>query len=402
MTFIRETVSDFAYLNQKSPDGRLRTSSQISVGDYKQHVNNAAGQFNTVEIAGGLATYEGAAIGATTLTTTATLGDAVIRQSYQWHPYFAGKPTKIELTASRFDVEASVQKRMGYFSSSIVSPYTATLDGMYFENDGTTLRCRVTRAGVTVFNLEQANWLNQDKLANYDPADFNFYVIDFLYLGGAVINFWILTEYGLTLIAQYQHINVDVNTFVKSPNQPIRYEIISDGGAGTFNHICSDVAVEGLPSRVGVERTYNNGFTATPTLTADNRYALLGIRLADRRVPIDIRRLSVLSGSSDDLLVELYYGGTTVGTPTWLPITFTNMEGFVGTSLGAAANLVHSGGVRVFSEYMRGDESLAPAIDNARRLGSYIDGSMEEAYLCITPLTANATGVGAIDWVEFL
>jgi hypothetical protein len=402
MTFIRQTVSDLNYLNQKSADGRLRISNQISVGDYKQHLDNAGGLFNTEEIAGGLATYEGSVTGGTTLTTTASAGDAAIRQSYQWHPYFAGKPLKIELTASRFDVEANVTKRMGYYSSSTVSPYTATLDGMYFENDGTTIRCKVTRAGTDVFDLAQSSWLNQDKTGSYDPTDFNFYVIDFLYLGGAVVNFWILTEYGLTLIATYQHINVDVNTFVKSPNQPVRYEIVSQGAAGTFNHICSDVAVEGAIARVGAERTFNTDSTATPTLTTGTRYAVLGIRQADRRVPIDIRALSILSGTADDLLVELYYGGTTVGTPTWSPIAFTNMTGFAGHTLGAAANLVHSGGVRIYSEYMRGEESLSPSLDNARRLGSFIDGNYEEAYLCVTGLTANATAVGAINWVEFL
>jgi len=402
MTFIKQTISDLGYLNQKSADGRLRVSNQISLGDYKQHLDNAGGLFNTAEIAGGLATYEGSLTGGTTLTTTASAGDAAIRQSYQWHPYYAGKPLKVELTASRFDVEASVTKRMGYYSSSTVSPYTATLDGMYFENDGTTLRCKVTRAGTDVFDLAQASWLNQDKTTSYDPTDFNFYVIDFLYLGGAIINFSILTENGLILVAQYQHINVDVNTFVKSPNQPVRYEIVSQGAAGTFNHICSDVAVEGTIIRTGAERTYNNGFTATPSLTSDTRYALLGIRQADRRVPVDIRHISVLSGSTDDLLVELYYGGTTVGAPSWGAIPFSNMTGFVGTDLGVAANLVHSGGVRVFSQYMRGEETASPSIQNARRLGSYIDGTYEEAYLCITPTTANATAVGTINWIEFL
>jgi hypothetical protein len=401
MTFIKEHVADLGYLAQKSADGRLRTSSQISQGDYKQINDLAGGSWNTELIGGGTATYEGDAVGGTELAVTAVSGDAVIRQTYQWHNYFAGKPLKVELTASAFQPQSTVTKRMGYFSSSTASPFSASLDGFFFESDGTTLRCKIYRNGTEIFNLPQASWLNQDKLGSFDSSAFNFYVIDFLYLGGAVANFWILTEFGLTKVATYQHINVDQNTFIKSPNQPLRYEISTTGSAGNFNHICCDVAVEGLLSRVGAERTYNTGFTETATLTADNRYAILGIRQAFRNQIIDIRRLSVLSGTADDLLVELYYGGVTVGSPTWGAIPFTYMEGFLGTSLGAVANAVHSGGVRIFGQYVRGAESLATVVDNARRLGSYIDGNLEEAYLCVTPLTANATVVGGIEWVEF-
>lgn len=394
-------TTNLGYQNQKSPDGRLRTSSQLSLGDYKQFANNASGQYHTVLIGTGAATYESGLTGGTALAVTSNL-DAAIRQTYQWHNYFAGKPQKIELTASRFHTESNVIKRFGYYSSNTTTPFNSTLDGMYFENDGTTIRCKVMRAGTEIFNKPQANWENQNQLAAYDPTDFNFYVIDFLYLGGAVVNFYILTSYGLTLIATYQHINVDVSTFIKSPNQPVRYEIRSTGGAGVFNQICADVAVEGLVTNVGANRSWDMGSTPMTGLAANTRYALMGIRLANRNIVAEISKLSVLSTANDNILVHLYIGGTLVGTPTWSAITYTNMEGWQGSISGSIANNVHSGGVRISSAYVKADSGQTNGNDTLRRIGSYIDGTVEQLYLTVTPLSAGAAAVAAINWNEYI
>jgi len=402
MAYLAQT--DLGYKNQKASDGRLRIASQISLGDYKQYLNDAGGQFNTETIGTGSYTYEGALTGGTTLQVSTT-SDVVIRQTYQWHNYFAGKPQKIELTASKFDTEANVTKRFGYFSSTTSTPFDNSKDGFYFENDGTEIKCVVSRAGTIVYSLSQSNWLNQSAhSATYDPADFNFYVIEFLYLGGAIVRFSLQTPSGLVKIAEYTHINVDVNTFVKSPNQPIRYEIRSTGGSGTFNHICSDVATEGLGEETGALRTYNTNTTGLTSMLANTRYALLGIRqaTASRNIIFASRIISLVSASNDDLLIEIIFGGTTVGTPTWTAIPFTNAEGFKGSSLGAVANAIHSGGVSVYSGYVGNNEGSNELVMTTRRLGSYINGATEELYLCVTPVSVAATAYGAINWLEFI
>lgn len=401
MTFIRK--ADFNYRNQLSVDGRTRISPQILIGDYKQHNDIAGGSYNTELIGTGAFVYENSGVGATELQVTTT-SDAVVRQSYQWHNYFAGKPTKSELTASYFQPQTDVIKRMGYFSATTTTPFDANKDGMYFESSGGTIFCKVLRNGTEVFSLAQSSWLNQSELSAYDPTDFNFYMIEFLYLGGAIVNFWIETEFGLTKVASYQHINVDQNTFVKSPTQPIRYEIRSTGGAGVFNQICANVVVEGFDATIGIVNSHNNGSDTVSIPVAGTRYAMLGIRQAatSRNIVIDIRSVSILANSSDNLLVELYFGGTTATAPTFNPLAFSNIEGFDANTLATAPERIHSGGVKIASLYAAGGGTQDVQADASRRLGSYINGAVEEAYICATPLTTNANGSAAINWTEFI
>lgn len=401
MTFIKESIAVLNYRGQLSPDGRQRISSQILAGDYKQHNDAAEGNFNTETINGGAFVYENSAVGGTELQVTTT-NDAVIRQTYQWHNYFAGKPLKAEFTASYFQPQTDVIKRMGYFSSNTTTPFDSNKDGMYFESSGGTVHCKVLRNGTEVFSQAQGSWLNQNELGSYDPADFNFYVIDFLYLGGAVVNFWVLTEFGLTKIASYQHINVDQNTFVKSPNQPIRYEIRSTGGAGVFNHICSDVVVEGFDNNVGLVRSFNNGTTTVDVASTGVRYALLGVRQGanNRNTVLDFIDVDVLSTTPDNLLVELIYGGSTATPAIWNPLS--SVDVFDGNDLAAPADRVHTGGDIIMSAYVVGDGTLSKTVNSVRRIGSLIDGTREEAYVCITSLGANADVVVALNWTEFI
>jgi len=403
MTLIRQTLSNLNFGNQLSPDGRTRISNQLLQGDYKQHNDIAGGSYNTETIGAGAFSYENSAVGATELQVSANL-DACIRQTYQWHNYFAGKPTKVELTASYFQPQTDVIKRMGYFSSTTTTPFDANKDGIYFESSGGTISCKVDRNGTNVFSLAQTNWLNQPELGSFDPSAFNFYVIDFLYLGGAIVNFWVLTEYGLVKIASYQHINVDQNTFIKSPNQPVRYEIRSTGGAGVFNHICSDVVSEGFDQGVGTIKSFSNGGDTVSVNSVGVRYALLGVRhkALNRNVIFDFKSISILASSADDLLVEFYFGGTIVGTPVWNDITFSYAQGFNAGDIGTVADRVHSGGVLLSSRYIRGGNADNQILQTSRRLGSYINGTLEEAYICVTPLTSNANAAVSLDWTEFI
>lgn len=404
MTWIREV--ELGTPIQQTADQRVRYSSQVSIGDYKQHTDPAQGYFDRAVIGAGTWDYQQTGTGATRMIVTSGT-DAVIAQSYQWHNYYAGKPIKVELTASEFHAETEVSKSIGYYSSTVTTPFETDFDGFMFHNDGTELSCRIYRDGVLMFDKKFGDWDNQELLTNFDPEKFNLYMIDFLYLGGAACRFWVMTEYGLVKVAEYQHIGVDAGTFVKSPNQPIRYEIRSSGGNGGLNHICADVAVEGITSPVGFPFGFNMGATTMSSLNTATRYALLGVRHLTnganyRNFVQELRSVSVVGQTADDLLIEIFIGGTLAGTPTWTPIPFTHMEGFAGQLIGGIASSVHSGGVRIHSGYLRGNDSSEVFVQTARRIGSFIDGTSEIMYLCVTPLTNNATVAGGINMYELV
>jgi len=411
MTFIKETSLNFR--SQLNAAGRLRTSNQRSQNAYLQLNQKDTVRFDEETSGGGeTSTYEGNGVGSVNMTVT-TNNEFVIRQGKEWAYYYPGKPLKAELTASKFQSQTDITKRMGYFSSSTVSPFTSNLDGFLFESDGTDQYCCIYRNGTQLARVAKSNWLNQNELVNYNPEDFNFYVIEFLYLGGAVVNFWILTEFGLTLVYSYQHINVDQNVFLKSPNQPIRYEIRSGAAsaAGEFNHICADVATEGdRNDEISISRSADIGSEPITGLLEDTRYALLGVRLksASRNIVTDVYGLSVLAANADQLLVTIFAGGTLAANDSGVGFVDDSnsnlqiLDGFAVQAAGNVADLVHSGGIKLLSFVMQGDSDKDQILQNSRRLGSLIDGTTDEIYLTVTPITNNAQALAAINWKELI
>ena len=409
MTLLKQANLNFR--NQLNPAGRMRTSNQRSQLAFLQAKEKSTSFSEETSGGSETSTYEADGAGSVNMGVTAS-GEYVIRQSKEWAYYYPGKPLKVELTASNFDNEANITKRIGYFSSSTAAPYTANLDGFFFESDGTDHYVCIYRNGTQVLKVGTSSWLNQSEIANWDPADFNFYVIEFLYLGGAVAEFSVLTEFGLTKVYSYQHINVDNNVFVKSPNQPVRYEIRSGAAAaGTLNHICSDVATEGdREDEISNAHSYSLGSNLIAGLQEDVRYALIGLRLKStaREVVADVYGLSVLSASADQLLVEIYDGGTLAANDSGVGFvddansSLSILDGYDVQVAGNIADLVHTGGKPLLGFLMSGNSDKDSILENARRLGSELDGTMNELYVCVTPITNNASATLVKNWKEFI
>jgi len=161
-------------------------------------------------------------------------------------PYFSGKSQEVEITFDNFGLQAGVIKRIGYFSTSAVAPYTATPDGFYLENDGTTYRLVVWNNGVPILNLDWTLWIGYSKIQNYNWNNFTIIAFDYLWLGGSDLKFYIQLPSGtFELIHTYEHAGNATGTFTKSPNQPLRYEIRSTSGLGSVKAVCSQVSTEG-------------------------------------------------------------------------------------------------------------------------------------------------------------
>jgi len=400
MTFIRKNS-----LLETNVAGRVRTSNQRSQIGYLQAFAKDLDRFDEETAGTATSVYEGNGIGSVNMVV-ATSGDFVIRKGKEANYYYPGNPQKIELTCSKFQNQTNVTKRMGYYSSSTVSPFSASLDGFTFESDGSEHYVRIYRSGTVVWELPSAQWLRQDKVSVWSPENFGFYVIEFLYLGGAIAQFKILIGDELVTVAEYTHAGVDINTFVKSPNQPIRYEIRSDAAsaAGEFNHMCGDVASEGIGEDISIPRAFNNGAVPLTSLTANVRYAFIGLRLKSTELlqVADVYGLSVLAASTDQFLVELFLGGTVV-SPTWadIPNSFMQgMDGYAVANAGALGDIVHSGGVLLTDFYMEAETSKESILENARRLGSLIDGTPEEIFVCLTSIGANAQALASINWKQ--
>lgn len=212
-------------------------------------------------------------------------GQYEIRQSRQYFPYASGYPKVAEITFQDFQLQAGVIKRYGLFSSSATAPYTANYDGWYVESNGddNTYYLVVVNNGTEKLRLPWTQWSGYANIADYNWENFTVTLTDFLWLGGAVLRTFLKTDVGFVLAHQFDYSGTAKGVFMRSPNQPLRYEIRSTTGSGTFTTICSQVATEGAVSVTGKTSAI---FNSTPlnTNTVGVTYALRGVRsLASRR-----------------------------------------------------------------------------------------------------------------------
>ena len=352
--------------------GRKRVSLLNTLLDLKQFNNNAPQFYDRENINGATQTWS-KAVGGVTMSVTSN-GDAAISQSFMYAPYFAGKSQLIELTANGCHNEAGVTKRVGYFSSNSVSPFDSNKDGIWFESDGTNYRYRIQKDGVDIFN--------EIDTSGIDFSKFNILVIQFLYLGGTAVKFGWIVSGGVQWKTSYTHAGLVANTFINSPNQPVRYEIRSTGGAGSLGQICAQVASEGSTGEIGTSRAVECDDLQANSVGVD--YAAIGLRLKSdyKNIRIDKEAVELIAETNDDFKWRLCLNPTISGTFTYAGVDQSSFEAAIGDGTQVATDL----GVVVDSGFGTGNSQISRDFKNQRRIGSKIDGTMETLVLVITPI----------------
>jgi len=380
---------------QSDAGGRVRVSQLNTLGDYKPLVNDLSFFYDTVEIGGGSSNwnYNSAWFD----LSVSSDGDAVIKQTYQRHPYSSGKSHYPEFTFMYFEPDDDVIKRAGYFRSSAIAPYTAGFDGIYLESSNGTVKLKIDRIGINMVTIEQAAWDNQTAADNIDWDNFNVFFIDFLWLGGTGVRLFNIQDGVPVLLHTYVHAGTTDSTMIRSPNLPMRYEMRSTGGNGFFNPICAQVSSEGEVSPTGAVRSVNMGSTKCDANAVGTCYALVGIQLQSDHedTAIDILKLSVSATTNDDFLWELRLNPTVAGTFTMSPVADSSIE----YAVGDTTNTV-TGGYIIKSGYGQGNSAVNDVSESARRLGMAIDGTSDMLLLCVTPLGANLDIYGAMTFRE--
>lgn len=340
-------------------------------------------------------------------TMSVTSGQFLIRNSRRFFHYFSGKSQTMEFTFRQFQPEANVVKRVGYFSSNAVTPFNTNKDGFWLESDGTTIRLIISRLGTEVYNVPIASWSGYDDLAEYQSLPFwsNFSVlaVDYLWLGGAVLRLWVKTSNGFTLahVVEYAGSAGADSVFIASPNQPIRYEIRSTTGAGTFVDVCSQIAVEGLTGQSGMSRSVNTGTTGIVLATIGTTYPLIAIRkqVAFRDIASEINNLQVfVSSTSDNLLWSLQVNPTLSAAFTYTAVANSSMEYSNGSGTVTSPGTIIASGIITSGSIV--DNKILE--DNfLSYLGSTLANVMDVYCLCGTPITSNITSFSQIGYKEY-
>lgn len=380
--------------------GRKRVSQITTLGDYKTLGQDRTLLFDNQGTGAG-------AWGGNLYTMSVTAGQWRVRQSKQYHPYFSGKSQIIEATFDNFHAEANVTKRVGYFSSNAGSPFDATYDGFWLENDGTTISLKATRAGTETLSVALASWSGYANLAEYQTVstwqNFTVVLFDFLWLGGAVLRVWVRTAAGFVLAHIFNYPGTAQNVFILSPNQPLRYEIRSTTGSGTFRYICAQVATEGAINESGLSRSVRTAHTGVACTTAGTSYPLLAVRknatYRDTAVQLITQQVFVTS-AADQIIWELQLNPTLSAGLTYGSVVNSAIQ----SASGNGTITVTSPGT-VLATGMLSQNTLVPngaLVQNFLAfLGSTLANAMDEIVLVGTGITAGVTTVCEITVKEF-
>jgi hypothetical protein len=341
-----------------------------------------------------------------------TSGQFVVRQTKRFNPYSSGKSQLVECTFDNFQIQANTVKRVGYFSSNAVSPYASNYDGVWLENDGTTIRLRAARLGVSTADIPWTSWDNYSLISGYNWANFTIAIFDFLWLGGSQLRLFIKTDAGFILAHTFKYAGSSPDTFIYSPNQPVRYEIRSTTGVGSFRYICSAVSVEGAHDdegyNVSVQSLSTNAIPSNTVATIGTTYPILAVRKKVAFRDMTCRFIGTglnLIANSDAGRWSIQLNPTLSAPLTFGDLTPVNgIERALGSTTAPITITVTTQGKILASGIVSANTSIQSGVfekDFLSYLGCSINNTMDVLVLCFTPITASITLNATMTFKEY-
>ena len=370
---------------------RARVSELTTQMDLKQLHDNLPLFFDIEEVNG--ATVVHSTSDAWSTITTTNSGDAAVIQTRQFGNYPSGKPAEVLQSFSNFDTVAGQEIRIGYFSSSNTTPFDTGYDGYFLASIDGTVSLQVWKDGALNVSVDQANW--DDPL---DGTGKSGKIIDwskvqllrttFLWPEIDGLNIYFKIDGQMIKAHQMSFDNSAGVVFMSSPNQPIRYEVRQTGVTPIeFSYICAAFGIDGADNVLGVTGAIDDDGTRLNANNINNWYYAIGIRLqaTKKDALIDILGGSLLAATNDNFLYRILYNPTYSGS-----VTYTDINNYaVSYGLGATANTITTDGTILFSGSGAQASATQFILDNAKRLGSAIDGTLDEIVIAVKPLTSN-------------
>lgn len=378
---------------------RVRVSQLNTLGDYKE-LNYAHSLLWEQDGTGTIAWATNK------VNLSVTSGQWIVRQSHRHHQYFSGKSQAVECTFDGFAPQTNVIKRFGYFSSNFVSPFDSNYDGFWVESSGGSISLKCSRDGTATLSIDITAWSGYDALLEYQNVstwdNFTVCFFDFLWLGGAVLRLWVKTSAGFILAHVFHYSGTAKDVFILSPNQPVRYEIRSTTGTGSFRYICAQVSTEGSIDESGLSRGVNTGTTAMVLGSVGVKYPVKAIRRASAAhdAVIRLEDISINIASNDRALYTVEINPTLSAALTYAAVANSSFEQASGNgtiTVTAAGTIIANGYVSSGSPI-----SSTPMINNfLAKLGGTLTGVEDQYVLCITPITSNLSAFAAMNVKEY-
>ena len=410
-SFIGSNSSEVTVKAADSPSidafARLRVSNPITIFDSKQiHDNQALFWDDQEETGTGTSSTHDPNRAGTTIAVGTGAGKRT-RQTFMRFNYQAGKSQLILMTfvMNKTGGGTGITKTIGYGDDD---------NGIFLQDiegvKNITIRSNATGTPVDIA-IPQTDW-NIDKMdgtgASGITLDFTksqIFIIDFEWLGVGRVRTGVVVDGLIYYTHQFLNANdLDV-VYMSTPNLPLRYQIENDGTgvASSLEHICTSVMSEGGVTDNGVLRYSSTEGTHINADVANTLYAIIGIRLKSTHIgaTIKIATLSMVCATTDDYEWVLMLNPTVAVPNTWNNEANSAIQTTVGST--TVADNVVTGGTKLLGGLVKSSGaagSFTIEISNALLLGSAIDGSVDEIYLCCRPLAAGADIDAGITWRE--
>jgi hypothetical protein len=371
--------------------GRLRVSTITSILDVKHNLDK--NPLIVDEVTGGTCSSIFNEEFARVRMSAGTSG-YVIRQTKKHATYQPGKSQLFEASFSNFQIETDIIKRVGLFESTTAATYNSEFDGLFLESNGVTnqISFQLWRTGTLVYSSDTLSWDSGEiDPSTLDWSKTQLMVSDYQWLGVGRVRFGLSLSGGTYYFTEHNNTNEDVDVYMSSPNQPIRYEIRSSGGTGYFDMLCSQVSTEG-PLNQGLYYTVTIPYTAETTLaTSGVKYPFIGYRLNPNfpHASSKIDTASIISTSNDDHFITIEFNPTISIGRTWYDLPNTPFQYSFGT--GGTETVTSSGfivGAKV-GKAASATQTELDIQDSIIEVGANINGTVDEMWVCLQSTSNN-------------
>ena len=271
-----------------------------------------------------------------------TTGDKAISQTKRNGYYQPGKSLLVEITGI-LDADGQVG-RIGYFDDLTDKTVDIMSGGVFFEDNNGTIsvvkRSCVSGSQVDT-RINQADW-NLDVMdgtgrsgKTFAVDKTNIFVFDGQWLGVGRVRLGLVIDGLIYYVHEFNHAGIEDTTYMTTFNYPLRWEIISNGGAGEIKAICGSISSEGGYNPLGFLASYNFGNSKVSVSNGTEKY-LLAVRAKNTnlRIPINLRSLYQIIDANNPAVIRVYIADSLTGG-TWsnngldseINTTFTSITG---------------------------------------------------------------------------
>ena len=288
-----------------APFSRLKVANPKTLFDSKQIHDNQPLLWDTQTTGTGSSVYDNT--NAKTVLSVTTTGDKAIRQTKQRFNYQPGKGQVIIITG-KFNSGAE-KTRIGYFDGN---------NGVFLEIDNSVVSWNIMKNGVVTETATQDQW-NIDNLNGYGTSrktlDFtkqNIAIIQMEWLGVGSVGVGFDLDGMIIPCHAFNHASAFDEVYTQTPNLPVRYEIESNGGAGSLYSNCCSVQSEGSFDDISVSRSlFNFEKTISVTGIALQPICIMRIKSGYKGATINPISINTISTSNDN------YGWAILMNPTY-------------------------------------------------------------------------------------